>query len=316
MPTALITGIAGQDGHYLSEHLLARGYDVVGVSRHATDAAPRPRLELRDLDLTDTPSVDRLFVEFEFDEIYNLAGPSYGPDSWERPVETSRILGTAVIELLERIRRSRRPTRFFQASSSELFGMAAETPQSETTPFRPVTPYGFAKQMAHGMVGLYRERYGIFAACGILFNHESPLRRPEFVTRKVTREVARIRAGLSARLEMGSLEARRDWSFAGDFADGMWRMLQAETPGDFVLASGESHTVREWCATAFEHVGLDYRDYVEETPAMVRTSDFDRAGNPSKAAEVLGWRPTTSFRELVGMMVEADVKLLQGGSEC
>lgn len=312
MPIALVTGVTGQDGHYLTELLLGRGYEVIGISRHATQmVASTPGLQLRDVDVNDRAAVERLFADFAFDEIYNLAGQSFGPDSWTQPVETVTTLGVAVVHLLELIRWAGRPIRLFQASSSELFGVATESPQRETTPFRPITPYGFAKQMAQAMVSTYRTRYGVFAACGILFNHESPLRRPEFVTRKVTREVARIRAGLSTRLQMGSLDARRDWSFAGDMVEGMWRMLQAAEPDDFVLASGAGHSVRELCETAFAHAGLDYRNYVEEEPGLARSGDFDRVGDPAKAARVLGWAASTSFRDLIGMMVDEDMKRLE-----
>ena len=307
MPVALITGITGQDGHYLAELLLRHGYQVVGVSRHATKLAAATNLSLRDVDVTDRAAVERLFAEFAFDEIYNLAGPSFGPDSWDRPVETIETMGVAVVHLLELVRASPRPIRFFQASSSEMFGIATESPQSETTPLRPVTPYGCAKQLAHSAVVAYRARYGVFAASGILFNHESPLRRPEFVTRKVTREVARIRAGLSDRLCIGNLDARRDWTYAGDVAQAMWRMLQAPEPDDFVIASGESHTVRELCELAFGHAGLDWREFVEQEPGLVRGDDFHRRGDPSKAARVLGWAATTSFADLVAMMVDADI---------
>lgn len=311
MPRALITGIAGQDGHYLSEVLLARGYEVTGISRNATQrAAPKPGLHLLDADVCDRAAMERVFADHDFDEVYNLAGQSFGPDSWAHPVETAGTLGVAVVHLLELVRQAGRPIRFFQASSSELFGVANESPQSETTPFHPITPYGLAKQFAHAMAGAYRARHGVFAACGILFNHESPLRRPEFVTRKVTREVARIRAGLSTRLRMGNLDVRRDWSFAGDIAVGMWRVLQAAEPDDFVLASGVSHSVRELCEIAFAHAGLDYRDHVDEEPALVRGRDFDRVGDPSKAARILGWTAATSFRDLIGMMVDADIREL------
>jgi GDPmannose 4,6-dehydratase len=308
MPAALITGISGQDGHYLAKLLLGRGYDVVGISRNARRVAPVERLTSRNIDVTDSAALSRLFDEIAFDEVYNLAGESFGPASWERPVETARVLGVAVVELLELIRRSRHPIRFFQASSSELFGQATESPQRETTPFRPVTPYGAAKLMAHNEVAAFRDRYGIFACCGILFNHESPLRRPEFVTRKVTQAVARLRGGVTARLRLGSLDARRDWAFAGDFAEAMWRMLQAPAPDDYVLATGESHSVRELCDTAFARAGLDYRDFVDEDPELARRGDFDRIGDPSKAARLLGWRPTVSFKELVEMMVDEDVR--------
>jgi GDPmannose 4,6-dehydratase len=321
LPTALITGVAGQDGHYLTDLLLGRGYDVVGISQQATRVAAAARLTLRDVDITDRGALERVFAEYEPAEVYNLAGQSFGPDSWEQPVETIATLGLAVVQLLELVRQARHPIRFFQASSSEMYGRASESPQSESTPLHPITPYGVAKQMAHAAVGAYRERHGIFATSGILFNHESPLRRPEFVTRKVTREVARIRAGLSTQLRMGNLDARRDWTFAGDVAEAMWRMLQAATPDDFVVASGQSHSVRELCETAFAHAGLDYRDYVEEEPGLVRTGDFDRIGDPSKAARILGWTPSVPFREFIGMMVDEDVKQLEqrdsGGSiEC
>jgi GDPmannose 4,6-dehydratase len=312
LAVALIIGIGGQDGHYLTRVLLDRGYDVVGISRHATRSAPAsPRLTLRDVDVTDQAEMERLFAEFPFEEIYNLAGQSFGPDSWAHPIETVATLGAAVIQLLELVRHAARSIRFFQASSSELYGVATESPQRESTPFRPVTPYGFAKQLAHSAIGSYRARYGIFAACGILFNHESPLRRPEFVTRKVTREVARIRAGISTRLHLGRLDARRDWSYAGDVALAMWRMLQADVPDDFVIASGASHTVRELCETAFQHAGLDYREYVAEDTTLLRSGDFDRVGDPSKAARILGWTASTPFRDFIGMMVDEDVKRLK-----
>lgn len=320
MPVALITGITGQDGHYLLEVLLARRYEVIGISRQASRLPPRPGLVLRDVDITDAEQLERVFSDFDIDEVYNLAGPSFGPDSWTHPVATIDTLGTSVIQILEFVQQARRPIRFFQASSSELFGIAKESPQSELTRFAPVTPYGFAKLMAHAAVDAYRVRHGLFAVCGILFNHESPLRRPEFVTRKVTREVARIRAGLSTELRIGSLDAYRDWSFAGDFAEAMWRTLQAPQPDDYVLASGTSHSVREWCDAAFAHVGFDYRDYVKEEARLVRQADFDRVGDASKAACALGWSVSTSFRELVGMMVDRDVKKIEqaaeGDSEC
>jgi GDPmannose 4,6-dehydratase len=315
VPIALVTGIAGQDGHYLSEFLTAKSYEVVGISRRAHRLAQKPSLHLRNVDVTNRSALEQLFKEFDFDEVYNLAGPSFGPDSWIDPAATVQTLGTAVVHLLELVRHSGR-ARLFQASSSELFGFASESPQKETTPFRPITPYGFAKQLAHSMLGIWRERYGVFASCGILFNHESPLRRREFVTRKVTHEVARIKGGVSTKLRVGNLEARRDWSFAGDFAEGMWLMLQAEQPDDFVLASGVSHSVRDLCEIAFQHAGLDYRDYIEEQPDLVRAIDFDRTGDPSKISRVLGWRARTSFRDLVGMMVEADIRRIAEDTEC
>jgi GDPmannose 4,6-dehydratase len=313
MPRALVTGVTGQDGQYLATQLLRRGYEVVGIARHPPVDEAKSVVRFRSVDITDRAVLDALFAEFDFDEVYHLAGPSYGPDSWRDPRATVEVIGTAVVRLLEIVREARK-SRFFFASTSELFGMAASSPQSELTAFRPITPHGIAKQLAHQMVVAFRDRYGIFASCGILFNHESPLRRPDFVTRKITREVARIHAGLSRRLELGSLEAKRDWSFAGDFTDGMWRMLQADAPDDFVLASGESHTVADWCDAAFARVGLVAQDFVTESPDLVRGRDFDRVGDPSKAARLLGWRTTTSFADLVGMMVDADVSELEDRS--
>lgn len=306
MTTALVTGISGQDGRYLGRLLLDRGCDVVGISRRAHSIAAVDRLILRDVDVTDRAALERLFAEFAFDEVYNLAGPSFGPASWDDPVAATEVLGVAVVNLLELIRRAERPPRFFQASSSELFGHAAESPQSEATPLRPATPYGFAKLMAHSAVGTYRERYGVFACCGILFNHESPLRREEFVTRKVARAAARIAGGERTPLHLGNLEARRDWAAAADMADGMWRMLQAPRPDDYVLATGEAHTVRELCQTAFQHVGLEYRDWVIEDPVLVRPDDVHRVGDASKARRILGWRPAVGFHDLVRMMVDAE----------
>jgi GDPmannose 4,6-dehydratase len=308
MPRALVTGVRGQDGHYLTRLLLSRGYEVVGISRSALSVAPAEGLSLRNVDITEPSAMKALFDDWTFDEIYNLAGESYGPASWEFPVETTQTLGVAVIRILELIRASGRATRFFQASSSELFGQTAESPQRETTSFQPSTPYGLAKWLAHRGAGLYRERHGVFVSCGILFNHESPLRSASFVTRKITQEVARIHAGLSSGLTLGSLAARRDWGFAGDSAEGMWRMLQAQEPGDFVLATGESHSVRELCEIAFGHAGLDYRQYVREQPELMRAGDFDHVGDPAKARRILGWRTTVSFRELITMMVDEDLK--------
>ena len=304
MRTALITGINGQDGRYLGKLLLDRGDRVVGVSRHATRLAPAERLTLRDIDITDRAAMERLFADFAFDEVYNLAGESFGPASWERPLEIAQVLGAAVVGLLELIRAAGHPIRFFQASSSELFGHAAESPQSESTPFRPITPYGFAKLMAHAAVGAYREKHGLFACCGILFNHESPLRRLEFVTRKVARAAARIADGDRAPLRLGNLDAKRDWAYAGDVAEGMRRMLQASRPDDYVLATGEAHSVRDLCETAFQHVGLDYRESVIDDRALARPDDFDRVGDPSKARRLLGWTPAMTFRRLIALMVD------------
>lgn len=311
MKTALITGITGQDGHYLSRLLLDRGDTVIGVSRSAMRFEPKhERLVCRELDIADRVSLERLFADFAFDEVYNLAGESFGPSSWDDPVRTCETLGTAAVHLLELIRRSGRATRFFQASSSEVFGIAVETPQRETTPMRPITPYGMAKLTAQTAVSIYRERFGIFACSGILFNHESPLRDVRFVTRKITRAAARIRAGLDTEVTLGNLEAQRDWGFAGDFADAMARILAAETPGDYVVATGRSHTVRQFCELAFARAGLDPRKHVREDASTVRANDFHRLGDPSKLKACTGWEPRLTFEELVAMMVDHDMAMV------
>lgn len=297
MKRALITGARGQDGRYLTDLLRERGYDVVPLEGDVRDDALITRI-----------------VQTGIDEIYNLAGGSFGPESWRTPVETGEVLGLAVARILEVIRKSGRPVRFFQASSSELFGNAPTSPQNEQTPFHPLTPYGAAKLYAHRMVEMYRRHHHLYACCGILFNHESPLRRPEFVTRKVTRAAAGIHLGMASELRLGNLDVSRDWSFAGDFADAMWRMLQQEEPDDYVLASGERHTIRELCEVAFSHVGLDYRDYVVVDPQLFRAEEFDRLGDPSKARERLGWSAKVGFRQLIGMMVAADVESLRQAS--
>jgi len=302
---ALITGAGGQDGFYLSRLLLEKGYEVVGLSRHADAEAP---FVLRRGDVRDDAMLRALFAELDFDEVYNLAGGSFGPASWDDPVETADVLGVAVARLLEIIRAAGRPIRFFQASSSELFGDAAESPQSEATPLLPLSPYGAAKLYAHRMAGIYRRRYGLFACCGILFNHESPRRREEFVTRKVARGAARIKAGLQSELRLGNLDVQRDWGFAGDTVEAMWRMLQVDAPDDFVIATGERHSVRELCDVAFARAGLDYRDHVVSDPALVRAAEFDRVGDASKARRVLGWQPRTTFREMIEAMVDAELQ--------
>jgi GDPmannose 4,6-dehydratase len=308
----LITGISGQDGYYLSRLLLARGRTVVGVARAATQL-PRldERLHLRDVDLRDRSALGQLFSDFAFDEVYNLAGQSFGPASWEDPLEACDTLGTAVVALLELIRRSGRPIRLFQASSSELFGYAAESPQRETTPMLPISPYGFAKLLAHRAVSAYRDRHGLFACSGILFNHESPLRSPRFVTRKITLSAARIRLGLDTSVTLGSLAGRRDWGFAGDVAEAMLRMVEADSPDDYVIATGRSHSVRDLCEIAFGHVGLDYREHVVEEESMARRQEFDRLGDASRANAVLGWQPTLTFEDLVTMMVDHDMRTLE-----
>ncbi|HKO54428.1 MAG TPA: GDP-mannose 4,6-dehydratase [Thermoanaerobaculia bacterium] len=305
MKRALITGIAGQDGHYLSELLLAKGYEVVGLAHGPFDD---PRIEVVQGDVGDERTLDALFRR-EYDELYNLAGESYGPRSWDDPAAIGETLGIAVTRLLERIRGTK--TRFLQASSSELFGHATEVPQSERTPLAPITPYGAAKLYAQTMVAAYRARHAVYSCAAILFNHESPRRRPEFVTRKIARHAAAARLGMAAELRLGNLDAQRDWGFAGDFVEAMWLMLQQPEADDFVVATGRAHTVRDFCAVAFEHVGLDYRDHVTEDPALVRRDDFQRIGDPSKARHILGWEPRVSFEQLVQMMVDADLEALR-----
>jgi GDPmannose 4,6-dehydratase len=303
---ALITGAGGQDSWYLSRLLLAKGYEVVGLGRRRD---PETEFDFREGDVCDETMLRALFAEVPFDEVYNLAGGSFGPSSWENPVETAEVHGVAVAALLEIIRNTGRPIRFFQASSSELFGEATESPQSETTPLLPISPYGAAKLFAHRIAGIYRRRYGLFACCGILFNHESPRRREEFVTRKVAKSVARIRAGLQSELRLGNLDVWRDWGFAGDTVEAMWRMLQADAPDDFVIATGERHSVRELCEIAFARGGLDYRDHVVSDPALIRSAEFDRLGDASKARRILGWAPRTPFREIIESMVDAELKV-------
>jgi GDPmannose 4,6-dehydratase len=310
MKTALITGIYGQDGHYLSELLLRRGYRVIGLTRREPEATPQVNLTVIRGDVTDWATIADLFSSFELDEIYNLAGPSFGPASWNDFAATGEALGIAPVRLLEGIRASGRSIRLFQASSSEQFGCAVESPQSESTPFQPLTPYGLAKLFAHQSCVLHRQRFGTLVCCGILFNHESPHRRPEFVTRKITRQVARIKLGIESQLVLGDLEAQRDWGFAGDFADAMWRMLQHDQPDDYVVATGVSHSVREFCDAAFRAASLDYSKYVVHDPALARPDRFHRIGDPARIRAALGWRPALSFEDLVGMMVEADIRLL------
>jgi len=317
-PTALITGITGQDGSYLAELLLEKGYRVVGMVRRASTenferiAGIRRRLELRQADLLDQHSLVRLLKDVQPDEVYNLAAQSFVPTSWEQPVLTAEFDAVGVTRLLEAVRLVSPHARLYQASSSEMFGQVRETPQRETTPFYPRSPYGVAKAYGHYITVNYRESYGLFAVSGILFNHESPRRGREFVTRKVSDGVARIKLGLEKELRLGNLTARRDWGFAGDFVDAMWRMLQQPVADDYVVATGEAHTVQELVEVAFGAVGLDWREHVREDPALVRPAEVqDLIGDASKARRVLGWAPRVGFSELVGMMVEADVALLR-----
>jgi GDPmannose 4,6-dehydratase len=315
--TALITGITGQDGSYLAELLLEKGYRVVGMVRRASTenferiADIRDRIELRQADLLDQLSLIELIRAVAPDEIYNLAAQSFVPTSWLQPMLTAEFDAVGVTRLLEAIRLVAAEARFYQASSSEMFGRVRETPQRETTPFYPRSPYGVAKVYGHFITVNYRESYDLFACSGILFNHESPRRGREFVTRKVTDVVARIKLGLAKELRLGNLEARRDWGFAGDYVEAMWRMLQQPTADDYVIATGESHSVRELVETAFGCVGLDWQQYVREDPSLLRPAEVDHLiGDASKAHRVLGWSPRVAFPALVEMMVRADLDRL------
>jgi GDPmannose 4,6-dehydratase len=314
MPRALITGITGQDGSYLAELLLAKGYEVFGVVRRASTENfariehLRERLTLWQADLLDQLSLIDALEKTQPDEVYNLAAMSFVPTSWQQPVLTAEFDAVGVTRLLEAIRLVNRRIRFYQASSSEMFGQVREVPQAEATPFHPRSPYGVAKVYAHYITVNYRESYGLFACSGILFNHESPRRGMEFVTRKISHGVARIAQGVSRELALGNLTAQRDWGFAGDYVEAMWSMLQQPEPGDYVVATGEAHSVREFAELAFGRAGLDWRQFVREDPALRRPAEVDHLiGDASKARRVLGWRPTVAFGQLVEMMVDADL---------
>jgi GDPmannose 4,6-dehydratase len=313
--TALITGITGQDGSYLAELLLDKGYRVVGMTRRSsTQGGERiehltGRLELIQGDLLDGSSLVAALQETRPDEVYNLAAQSFVPTSWNQPVLTGEFTGLGVTRMLEAIRQVDPSIRFYQASSSEMFGRVREEPQNELTPFHPRSPYGVAKAYGHFLTVNYRESYGLYAASGILFNHESPRRGLEFVTRKVTDGAARISLGLAETLPMGNLDANRDWGFAGDYVRAMWLMLQRDQPSDYVVATGVAHSVRDVCEIAFRRVGLEYRDSVTEDPALIRPAEVDHLrGDASRARAELGWEPTVSFEELISMMVDADVE--------
>ncbi|HEX2440200.1 MAG TPA: GDP-mannose 4,6-dehydratase [Methylomirabilota bacterium] len=312
---ALITGITGQDGSYLAEFLLEKGYTVYGMVRRASSdhfariAHLQDRVQLREGDLLDQLSLITLLHEVQPHEVYNLAAQSFIPTSWEQPILTSEATALGVTRMLEAVRVVDRSIRFYQASSSEMFGKVRESPQNEKTPFYPRSPYGVAKVYGHYITVNYRESYGVFAVSGILFNHESPRRGRQFVTRKVTHGVARIKLGLAKDLRLGNLEAQRDWGFAGDYVEAMWLMLQQPTPDDFVIATGETHSVRELCEVAFARAGLDWEQYVVVDKTHVRPAEVDYLlGDAGKARRVLGWSPKVSFRNLVEMMVDADVK--------
>lgn len=321
MPTALITGITGQDGSYLAQHLLSQGYEVVGVVRRTShDSYERIGGFLDDVtilpaDLLDQHSLTSVIRDVKPDEIYNLAAQSFVPTSWTQPVLTGEFTALGVTRLLEAVRLAHPEAKFYQASSSEMFGKAVETPQTESTPFYPRSPYGVAKTYGHWITVNYRESYGLFAVSGILFNHESPRRGLEFVTRKITDGVARIKLGLSEELRLGNLDAKRDWGYAGDYVEAMWLMLQQQEPEDYVIGTGETHSVKEFVQLAFEHAGLDWESYVKVDPAFIRPAEVEvLLANPAKARKKLKWEPKVSFSELVTMMVDADCERLSGGS--
>ena len=320
MKRALITGITGQDGSYLAEWLLEQGYEVHGVVRRASTenfdriAHLTGRLTLHQADLLDQLSLIDVLRQVRPQEVYNLAAMSFVPTSWKQPVLTGEFTAIGVTRMLEAIRLlDPKGIRFYQASSSEMFGKVRETPQNETTPFHPRSPYGVAKVYGHFITVNYRESYGMFGCSGILFNHESPRRGLEFVTRKVTDGAARIKLGRAKELRLGNLDARRDWGFAGDYVQAMWLMLQQEQPDDYVIATGETHTVRELVETAFGCVGLDWQRYVVQDPALIRPAEVDLLiGDASKARRQLAWEPRVGFHELIRRMVESDLERLRG----
>jgi GDPmannose 4,6-dehydratase len=312
--TALITGITGQDGSYLAEFLVDQGYRVCGIVRRASTETSqriehlRDQIELFQADLLDQTSIAHLLRRIQPDEIYNLAAMSFVPTSWQQPVLTAEFTAVGVTRLLDTMRQVCPDARFYQASSSEMFGKVHETPQRETTAFHPRSPYGVAKVYGHFITVNYRESYNLFACSGILFNHESPRRGLEFVTRKITHGVARIKRGLARELRLGNLQAKRDWGFAGDYVQAMWLMLQQQQPDDYVVGSGMTHSVEEFVQIAFDHVGLDWRKHVVIDPQFYRPAEVDLLlSDPSKAQRVLGWEPEVSFEQLVTMMVDADL---------
>lgn len=319
MPKALITGVTGQDGSYLAEFLLDKGYEVSGMVRRTSHHSYErighllDRLQIVAADLLDQHSLTQVIQAVQPDEVYNLAAQSYVPTSFTQPVLTGEFTALGVTRILEAVRLACPGARFYQASSSEMFGKVTETPQHEGTPFHPRSPYGVAKVYGHWITVNYRESYGLYAVSGILFNHESPRRGIEFVTRKVSDAVARIKLGLATELRLGNLEARRDWGFAGDYVDAMWRMLQGDEPRDYVIGTGTTHSVGELVEVAFQHAGLDWRRHVVQDPAFMRPAEVDLLqADPSRARDELGWTPTVTFEELVRMMVDADLQRLAG----
>ncbi len=321
MKRALITGITGQDGSYLAEFLLNKGYEVFGiVRRSSTEKFERinhiiNKIKLIQGDLLDQYSLIEAVRNVNPDEVYNLASQSFVPTSWNQPVLTGEFTALGVSRMLEAIRQVNPKIKFYQASSSEMFGKVRETPQNEKTPFHPRSPYGCAKVYGHYITVNYRESYNLFAVSGILFNHESPRRGVDFVTRKITNAVARIKLGLQNELLLGNLDAKRDWGFAGDYVEAMWLMLQQEEPEDFVIGTGETHTVREFVQAAFDHVGLDWKSYVRQDPKFMRPADVDMlVADCSKVRNKLNWRPKVKFEEIVAMMVDADIEAIKNNN--
>jgi len=321
MKTALVTGVTGQDGSYLAELLLEQGYRVIGMVRRTSTLNfdrlrdVQDRIEIVQGDLLDQMSIINILQEYRPSEVYNLAAQSFVPTSFNQPVLTGEYTALGVTRMLEAVRIVDPKIRFYQASSSEMFGKVMEVPQRESTPFYPRSPYGVAKVYGHWITVNYRESYNLFACSGILFNHESPRRGLEFVTHKITHAVARIKLGISTEVRLGNLEARRDWGFAGDYVRAMWLMLQQELPDDYVVSTGETHSVEEFVQEAFSYVDLDWRRHVVQDPRYYRPAEVDLlVGDPAKAGKILGWEPSVSFRELVHMMVDADLKSLQAGN--
>ena len=318
MKKALITGVTGQDGSYLAEFLLEKGYEVLGMVRRTSTVNfdrithIQDDIELVQGDLLDQVSLIAILQEHRPDEVYNLAAQSFVPTSFKQPVLTGEFTALGVTRVLDAIRLVDKNIKFYQASSSEMFGKVREVPQNENTPFYPRSPYGAAKVYGHWITVNYRESYGLFACSGILFNHEAPRRGLEFVTHKVTHSAAKIKLGLADELRLGNLEAQRDWGYAGDYVEAMWLMLQQEEPDDYVIATGKTHSVRKLCELAFGYLGLDYRDYVVSDPKFYRPAEVDQlVGDASKARKILGWEPKVSFEELIQMMVDADLEALQ-----
>lgn len=319
MPTAIITGITGQDGSYLAELLLSKGYHVVGMMRRSSVVTfervqhIQDQIDIIQGDLHDQSSLMDLIEQYKPDEVYNLAAQSFVPTSWNQPVLTGEVTALGVTRMLEAVRLLSPGTRYYQASSSEMFGKVNEVPQNEDTPFYPRSPYGVAKLYGHWITVNYRESYQLFAVSGILFNHESPRRGTEFVTRKISFGAARIKLGLAKDLRLGNMEARRDWGFAGDYVEAMWRLMQNDHPEDFVVGTGVTHSVREFCEKAFGYLGLDYHDYVIQDPHFFRPAEVDLlVADPTRVHEKLGWSPKVDFDGLVEMMVDADLKRLGG----